>query len=69
LITLFWQGCSEKNKYQVWRVIRQPKDQGGPGIYDFEVKNTTLLSKCIYKLHTKDGVWQTLIKNIQANFF
>jgi hypothetical protein len=35
-----------------WSVICTPKDQGGFGIQDLEVKNMTLLDKWIFKLLT-----------------
>jgi hypothetical protein len=34
----------------------------GLGVHDLEVKNSALLDKWNFKLLTKDGVWQTLIK-------
>ena len=60
----FWQGDSEKKKYRLakWNVVCRPKGQGGLGIHELEVKNTTLLGKCLYKLLTEIGVWQTLYK-------
>ena len=38
------------------------KRPGGLGIHDLEAKNTALLEKCIYKLLTEEGVWQTLLR-------
>jgi hypothetical protein len=60
----FWQGDSEKKKYRLakWSVVCCPKDQGGLGIHDLSVKNTALLGKWLFKLLTKDGTWQTLLK-------
>jgi hypothetical protein len=54
----FWQGDSEKKKYRLtkWSVVCRPKDQGGLGIQDLEVKNTTLLGKWLFRLLTEDGV-------------
>jgi hypothetical protein len=46
----FWQGDSEKKKYRLakWSVVCSPKDQGGLGVHDLEVKNTALLgSGCL----------------------
>jgi hypothetical protein len=59
----FWQGDSEK-KYPLvkWSVVCCPKDQGGLGIHDLEVKNTSPLDKWLFKLLTKDGNWQTILK-------
>jgi hypothetical protein len=60
----FWQGDSEKKKYRLvkWSVVCRPKDQGGLGVHDLEVKNSALLGKWMFKLLTEDGVWQTLLK-------
>jgi hypothetical protein len=54
----FWQGDSEKKKYRLtkWSVVCRPKDQGGLGIQDLEVNNTTLLGKWLFRLLTEDGV-------------
>jgi hypothetical protein len=53
----FWQGDSEKKKYQLtkWSVVCSPKDQGGLNIHDLEVKNMALLGKWLFKLLTEDG--------------
>ena len=60
----FWQGDSEKKKYRLakWSVVCRPKDQGGLGIHDLDVKNRALLGKWLFKLLTEDGVWQTLLR-------
>jgi hypothetical protein len=42
-------------------VVCTPKHQGGLGIHDLKVKNTALLGKWLFKLLTKDGMWQTLL--------
>jgi hypothetical protein len=58
----FWQGDSEKKKYRLvkWRVVCRPKDQGGLGVHDLQVKNTALLCKWLFKLLTEDGRGATL---------
>jgi hypothetical protein len=63
-LRFFWQGDSEKKKYRLakWSVVCRPKDQGGLGIQDLEVKNTALLGKWLFSLLTEDGVWQTLLR-------
>jgi hypothetical protein len=60
----FWQGDTKKKKYCLakWIVVCCPKDQGGLGIHDLELKNTALLGKWLFKLLTKDGTWQTILK-------
>jgi hypothetical protein len=47
----FCQGDSEKKKYRMakWSVVCRPKDQGGLGIQDLEVKNTALLGKWLFR--------------------
>jgi hypothetical protein len=59
----FWQGDSEKKKYRLtkWSVICCPKDQGGLGVQDLEIKNRALLGKWLARLLTEDGVWQNLL--------
>ena len=60
----FWQGDSEKKKYRLtkWNVVCRPKDQGGLGVHDLEVKNRALLGKWLARLLTEDGVWQNMLK-------
>ena len=60
----FLQGDNEKRKYLLakWSVVCRPKDQGGLGIHDLEVKNATLLGKWLFKLLSEEGVWQTLLR-------
>jgi hypothetical protein len=43
-------------------VVCHPKDQGGLGIHDLEVKNKALLGKWLARFLTEDGVWQTLLR-------
>jgi hypothetical protein len=59
----FWQGDSEKKKYQLvkWSMVCTPKDQGGLGIQDLQVKNTALLGKWLFNLLKENGMWQTLV--------
>jgi hypothetical protein len=64
LSRFFWQGDNEKNKSRLakWSVVCSPKDQGGLGIGDLEVKNIALLGKWLFKLLTEEGTWQTILK-------
>jgi hypothetical protein len=39
-----------------WTVVFRPKDQGGLGIQDLEVKNTSLPGKWLFILLTEDRV-------------
>ena len=52
-----------KDRLARWNIICQPKYQGGLGIYDLNIKNTSLLSKWLFKLLTTDETWQQLLKN------
>ena len=60
----FWQGDSEKRKYRLakWSVVCRPRDQGGLGIHDLEIKNRALLGKWLFKLLYEEGLWQTLLR-------
>uniref|UniRef100_A0A8I6XZE3 Reverse transcriptase domain-containing protein n=1 Tax=Hordeum vulgare subsp. vulgare TaxID=112509 RepID=A0A8I6XZE3_HORVV len=48
----FWQADGDKTKYRLarWDIICRPKDQGGLGIENLEVKNRCLLSKWLFRL-------------------
>jgi hypothetical protein len=43
-------------------VVCRPKDQGGLGIQNLEVKNTALLGNWLFRLLTEDEVWQTFLR-------
>jgi hypothetical protein len=45
-----------------WNIICRPKDQGGLGVHDLEVKNRALLGKWLSRLLTEDGIWQQLLR-------
>ena len=61
----FWQCDEQKRKYRLakWNILCQPKDQGGLGIQNLELKNIALLSKWLYRLLTTDDTWQQIIRN------
>ena len=62
----FWQSDELKRKYRLakWDVICRPKDQGGLGVENLEVKNRCLLSKWLYKLAAEtDATWAQLLRN------
>ena len=61
----FWQSDEHKRKYRLakWDILCQPKEQGGLGIQNLELKNIALLSKCLYRLLTTDGTWQQILHN------
>jgi hypothetical protein len=60
----FWQGDIEKKKYRLtkWSVVCHPKDQGGLGVHDLEIKNKAFLGKWIARLLTEDGIWKQLLR-------
>ena len=60
----FWQGDELKRKYRLakWDIICRPKDQGGLGIENLEIKNRCLLSKWLWKLSTEnDAMWAQIL--------
>jgi len=61
----FWQTDEYKRKYRLakWDILCQPKDQGGLGIHNLELKNIALLSTWLYRLLTTDGTWQQILRN------
>jgi hypothetical protein len=61
----FWQNDNQKKKkYRLtkWDIICQPKDQGGLGVLNIEVQNKCLLSKLLFKLVNKEGLWQQILR-------
>uniref|UniRef100_A0A8I6YHT0 Uncharacterized protein n=1 Tax=Hordeum vulgare subsp. vulgare TaxID=112509 RepID=A0A8I6YHT0_HORVV len=62
----FWQNDENKKKYRLarWDMICRPKDQGGLGIENLEVKNKCLLSKWLYRISTEtEGMWIQILRN------
>jgi hypothetical protein len=61
----FWQNDQLKKKYRLtrWNIICRPKDQGGLGVEVLDIKNRCLLSKWLFKLLNKEGMWQELLFN------
>ena len=55
----FWQCDDHERKYRLakWNILCQPKDQGGLGIHNLNIKNTTLLSKWLFYLLTFYNRW------------
>jgi len=60
----FWQSDEHKRKYRLakWDILCQPKNQGGLGIHNLDIKNTALLSKWLFKLLTTKGTWQQMLR-------
>uniref|UniRef100_A0A8I6X924 Uncharacterized protein n=1 Tax=Hordeum vulgare subsp. vulgare TaxID=112509 RepID=A0A8I6X924_HORVV len=66
----FWQSDENNKKYRLarWDMICRPKDQGGLGIENLEVKNKCLLSKWLYRLSTQtEGMWIQILRNKYLN--
>jgi hypothetical protein len=65
----FWQSDGHKRKYRLtkWNIICRPKDQGGLGVEDLELKNKSLLAKWLDKLINEEGMWQELLHNKYLN--
>jgi hypothetical protein len=61
----FWQSDQHKRKYRLarWNISCRPKDQGDLGVEVLVIKNKCLLSKWLFKLLNKEGVWQELLHN------
>uniref|UniRef100_A0A8I6YGZ3 Uncharacterized protein n=1 Tax=Hordeum vulgare subsp. vulgare TaxID=112509 RepID=A0A8I6YGZ3_HORVV len=62
----FWQTDGDKKKYRLarWDIICRPKDQGGLGIENLEVKNRCLLSKWLFRLSVEtEGIWVQILRN------
>lgn len=61
---LLWQEDQGIKKYHLvnWPEICQPRDQGGLGETDLDIKNISLLCKWLWKLENEDGVWQSLLR-------
>ncbi|XP_044947663.1 uncharacterized protein LOC123397007 [Hordeum vulgare subsp. vulgare] len=54
----------DKVKLARWDMICRPKDQGGLGIENLEVKNKCLLSKWLYRISTEtEGMWIQILRN------
>ena len=47
-----------------WDIICRPKDQGGLGIENLEVKNKCLLSKWLFKLSSEtEATWAQILRS------
>jgi hypothetical protein len=54
-----------KNRLAKWRVVCRPKDQGGVGIHDLEVKNAAFLGKWLFRFLIGDEI-HSLNENMLA---
>ena len=61
---IFWQGSSLRKIYHLvkWSRICRSKKKGGLGVKDLRKQNISLLTKWWWKLETKQGLWQDVIR-------
>ena len=62
----FWQRDELKRKCRLakWDIICRPKDQGGLGIENLEVKNRCLLSKWLSKVSVEtNATWAQILRS------
>src|SRR4051812_21592298 len=60
----FFGKVMRPKKYRLarWDIICRPKEQGGLGIKNLEVKNRCLLSKWLYRLSAEtEGMWVQIL--------
>lgn len=62
--SFFWQGNNNKRRYHMvkWGRVCRSKQKGGLGVKDLRKQNISLMVKWWWKLETKKGVWQDIIK-------
>jgi hypothetical protein len=59
----FWQNRSKRMYYMVkWRRICKSKAKDGLGVKDLRKHNISLLVKWWWKLETRDGLWEQIVK-------
>jgi hypothetical protein len=65
----FWKIDELKKKYILikWNIICELKELGGLSINVLEIINKCLFSKWLFKLLSKEGVWQELLYNKYLN--
>ena len=61
---MVWQERDGVRKYHLvkWVDVCQPRDQGGLGITNLEIKNISLLCKWLWRLENEEGDWQEMIR-------
>jgi hypothetical protein len=62
LNTIYKNRSVHRHQIAKWSGVCAPKRPRGLGIQDLELKNTALLGKWLFRLLTRDGVWQTLLR-------
>ena len=60
----FWQEHEGRKRYHLvrWNRICRSKEKGGLGVKDLHKQNLSLLTKWWWKLETKQGLWQDVIR-------
>ena len=60
----FWQVSKNRKRYYLvkWTRICRSKNKGGLGVKDLHKQNLSLPAKWWWKLETKNGLWQDIIK-------
>ena len=60
----FWQVTKNRKRYYLvkWTRICRSKSKGGLGVKDLHKQNLSLLTKWWWKLETKSGLWQHIVK-------
>ena len=63
-ISMLWQEKQGVKKYHLvrWSDVCQPKDLGGLGVTNLEIKNISLLCKWLWRLENETGIWQDIVK-------
>jgi mannosylglycoprotein endo-beta-mannosidase len=61
---VLWQEREGVRKYHLvkWADVCQPRDQGGLGLTNLDVKNISLLCKWLWRLENEEGDWQKILK-------
>ena len=61
---VLWQEREGVRKYHLvnWLDVCQPRDQGGLGVTNLDIKNISLLCKWLWRLENEDGDWQEMIR-------
>ena len=59
-----WQVTKNRKRYYLvkWTRICQSKNKGGLGVKDLHKQNLSLLTICLWKIETKNGLWQDIVK-------
>jgi hypothetical protein len=59
-----WEEEKNKKRYHLvnWDTVCLPKSQGGLGILNLDLMTISLLSKWLWKLFNKDGMWQQILR-------